>query len=266
MFTRWEAALASAVALCLGDVAMWTAHASAGRLPDLHLTEDKWAHVTSWMPLHVAFGRYDDAQLAMETCALIACALTVAAPALAPEVRTRFSAATAAVFVAVSTWGATVALRLGKAFRGYDGIAHWFVDYVTGAEDLANLAAYWALVFGFAAFAIRGIARGGVKVTALRKAYHLLAVVAFAPASLPGYAARRVLGHSLPHPEMLALAYAVALLVFAAAECARTSRRGRGGDGSTRSFLGRRRPRRRGGGDQPHVAPRRGRRAAVAES
>ena len=229
VFTRWEAALAStAVALCLGDVAMWTAHASAGRLPDLHLTEDKWAHVTSWMPLHVAFGRYDDAQLAMETCALIACALTVAAPALAPEVRTRFSAATAAVFVAVSTWGATVALRLGKAFRGYDGIAHWFVDYVTGAEDLANLAAYWALVFGFATFAIRRIATSssvsGAKVTALRKSYHLLAVAAFAPASLPGYAARRVMGHGLPHPEMLALAYAVALLVFAAAECARTSK------------------------------------------
>ena len=114
VFTRWEAALAStAVTLCLGDVAMWTAHASAGRLPDLHLTEDKWAHVTSWMPLHVAFGRYDDAQLAMETCALIACALTVAAPALAPEVRTRSSIALAAVFLAASTWGATVALRRG---------------------------------------------------------------------------------------------------------------------------------------------------------
>ena len=238
MFTRWEAALAStAVALCLGDVAMWTAHASAGRLPDLHLTEDKWAHVTSWMPLHVAFGRYDDAQLAMETCALIACALTVAAPALAPEVRTRFSAATAAVFVAVSTWGATVALRLGKAFRGYDGIAHWFVDYVTGAEDLANLAAYWALVFGFAAFAIRGIARGGVKVTALRKAYHLLAVVAFAPASLPGYAARRVLGHGLPHPEMLARRTRWRSWCSRRLSARGRRGRGRGGDGSTRSFL-----------------------------
>ena len=37
---------------------------------------------------------------------------------------------------------------------------------------------------------------------------------AFAPASLPGYAARRLMGHGLPHPEMLAVAYAVALLVL----------------------------------------------------
>ena len=89
-----------------------------------------------------------------------------------------------------------------------------------------NLAAYWALVFGAALFAIRRLGVRGAPTIALRKAYHLLAVVAFAPASLPGYAARRLMGHGLPHPEMLAVAYAVALLVFALGECVRTSRAG----------------------------------------
>ena len=227
VFTRWEAALvATGAALCLGDVSMWTAHRAAGALPDLHLTERKWEHPTSWMPLHIAFGQYDDAQLAMEACVLIACVLTLAAPTLAPEVRTRATILIAAGTSFLAAWGTTVALRLGKAFRGHEGIAHWFVDYVTGAEDLMNLAAYWALVFGAALFAIRRLGVRGAPTIALRKAYHLLAVVAFAPASLPVYAARRLMGHGLPHPEMLAVAYAVALLVFALGECVRTSRAG----------------------------------------
>ena len=197
---------AQGAVLCAGHAAAVAAHAVA---------PGAW----EWLPVG-ARGTRRGVQLAVAAAVLLACALLSRIPGFCgsrserDKYRPLHRSAAGAGAVA-----AGAALRRPSA---------WLIGYVWNQPGLFRLAGYWGVTLGVSMVAIAKLSRrcpAGAKVAPistviLRKTYHLLAVAMFLPPSLP----RDVLRGMLPPPELLALAYAIALGLFAVAEVARVSR------------------------------------------
>jgi hypothetical protein len=188
-----------------------------------------------WLPAHAGSAR-GDVQHAITANILLACALVSVMPAWRAgasesksegkgyketDKRRRRRRHSTHLSTAASVAAAAVAVA------GFHPLA-WFVGYVWSQSGLLHLASYWCVISGVSLAAIvkissrRSADAGAAPLPTifLRKTYHLMAVAMFLPPSLP----RRVTGGLLPPPELLALAYAVALAVFAIAEVARVAR------------------------------------------
>ena len=258
--TRAEAILlAHAVALLVGDAA---GSATAFALITLTPHRTTSIHVPPHLLLPRDDPSRFIAACAMLSCAMLSCAILAAAEKPARR-RTRTGLRTVAgplaIALLLAAW-LVVEMYTRDAFEGGDPVT-WVVRRTAAHGDATRrLAAYWTatLAGGVAAanaaagasdetsevVASRSRTRIGTRrsvskttrvssssgasgrrapVILLRKMYHALAAVTFAPATLPR-AATAAAGFALPPPELLVTAYGAALVLFAALEVARAWR------------------------------------------